>query len=343
MNFEDFAVLLGQKPWLKDMSEAGRVAEDLWRRWGEPHRVWHGREHLLDLLGRTAGAPEAMRFPLVLAVAFHDAIYDPRRNDNEWLSADLFQQMAALPDAEKDQIVAAIDDTATGVPSTPLSEHLLAMDRRILSSTDFHELLSWERSIAREYQYVSWPDYVAGRTDFLEANGLIALAGYVRAHRPHIGIYAGSFDPFHEGHLNILTRAEEIFEKVIVAVGINPDKRSGDVESRVERVRQALPFHEVVAFSGLLTELVAEVSAYATVTLIRGLRDGYDLQQEINQARFLEDISPGVRMAWIPCDRRFQHISSSAIRALGKFDAEKASGYLPDRFAYARELSRAQP
>jgi len=60
------------------------------------------------------------------------------------------------------------------------------------------------------------------------------------------------------------------------------------------------------------------------------------LQQEINQARFLEDLLPDIRTVWIPCDRRSQHVSSTAIRALQKFGAEQAGEYLPDRFAYAR-------
>jgi pantetheine-phosphate adenylyltransferase len=226
------------------------------------------------------------------------------------------------------------------VARNPLSEELLRMDRQILCSSSLSELLAWERDIAREYQLHPWPDYVAGRCHFLRENGLSELAGYVESKRPRIGIYAGSFDPFHQGHLEILLRAEELFDKVIVAVGINPDKNAGTVEDRLDAVRESLPFHEVRGFVGLLTELVEEIGSYADAAVVRGLRDGYDLQQEINQARFLEDLSPQVRTVWIPCDRRSQHISSTAIRALRKFGSPAAASYLPDRFSYAHSIGQ---
>lgn len=338
---DEFAQLLGAQSWLKPEAFLDDVVCDLWKRWHEPHRYWHGPRHLFGLLEEAQSAPDSLRFPLILATAFHDAIYDPRRTDNEPLSARLFLSYAAMGSpSDEVAIVVAIEDTATGIARNPLSEALLEMDRRILGSSNLSELLAWENAIAREYQLHPWPDYVAGRCRFLRDHQLSNLAGYVESKRPRIGIYAGRFDPFHQGHLDILLRAEELFDKVIVAVGINPDKKSGSVEERLNAVRESLPFHEVRGFGGLLTDLVEEIGTYADASVVRGLRDGYDLQQEINQARFLEDLSPQARTVWIPCDRRSQHISSTAIRALRKFGSEAAVSYLPDRFRYAGSLGR---
>lgn len=340
-SLDEFTKLLGEKSWLKPGASLEDVIRDLWERWHEPHRYWHGPRHLFELLDEAQSAPESLRFPLILATAFHDAIYDPRRTDNEPLSAQLFLSYAAMGSAfDEAAIVDAIEDTATGIARNPLSELLLKMDRRILVSRSLGELSDWEGAISREYQLHPWPDYVAGRCRFLRDNQLFDLAEYVESKRPRIGIYAGSFDPFHQGHLDILLRAEELFDKVIVAVGINPDKKSGSVEERLNAVRESLPFHEVRGFGGLLIDLVGEISAYADTSVVRGLRDGYDLQQEINQARFLEDLSPRIRTVWIPCDRRSQHISSTAIRALRKFGSEAAAGYLPDQFRYASSFGR---
>ena len=64
------------------------------------------------------------------------------------------------------------------------------------------------------------------------------------------------------------------------------------------------------------------------VTVIRGLRNGHDLDYEANQLSFLKEIKPDIKVVYIPCDKKYEHISSSAIRSLEKFDEKLSKQYL---------------
>ena len=148
--------------------------------------------------------------------------------------------------------------------------------------------------------------------------------------RKKVGIYAGSFFPFHLGHLNILRKAEKMFDKVIVAVGLNPQK---EYKGNYHNVPNILPHHQVDYYAGQLVEYVNSKRDECDPVLIRGLRDGYDLAQEINLARFLDEQAVARRIERIPItyissDREFEHISSSAIRSLMPEDAKR---YIPER------------
>lgn len=166
-----------------------------------------------------------------------------------------------------------------------------------------------------------------------------------------IGVYCGTFDPFHQGHQNILEKAERIFGKdnVIIAVGINPDKvdnstleviRNYDKDSKDEvfdRIKQAkingiknqIPSKSVEGYIGFLTEYVREKEAEGyNVVVIRGLRNGYDYDYEYNQTRHMWDQFPGMNIIMIPCDPIYTHISSSAYIALEKVKPGSGHKYL---------------
>lgn len=143
-----------------------------------------------------------------------------------------------------------------------------------------------------------------------------------------IGIYPGSFNPFHKGHYNILMKAEKIFDRVIVARGINPEKPKSDWDIP----RQVSDRVEVTTYEGLLTDFVAEVmeplNVNDKVTVIRGLRNSVDLQYEMNQYRYFQDLMPSLQMVSIFCDKEYEHISSSGIRLLKPYGWEKIKNYL---------------
>jgi pantetheine-phosphate adenylyltransferase len=141
-------------------------------------------------------------------------------------------------------------------------------------------------------------------------------------HKPRLGIYAGSFDPFHIGHLDVVKQAAEVFDKVLVAKGINPEKDTRDT--------YPVPLHflndmgiYVRNFDGLLVELIKECEKEFNVTLVRGLRSGADLDYEQNFAAFLRNMYPKVKIVAFYSDPQFRHISSTALRGIKKFsDAE---------------------
>ena len=149
------------------------------------------------------------------------------------------------------------------------------------------------------------------------------LIKYIETRKPKIGLYAGSFNPFHKGHYNILEKAEAIFDKVIVAQGHNIEKPKPTFE-----FPKALEYRQCETYSGLLTDFIRELGY--DVTLIRGLRNTTDLQYELTQYRYFQDMLPGIKTVSILCDKEFEHISSSSIRNLMKYDTNEFRKYILD-------------
>lgn len=137
-----------------------------------------------------------------------------------------------------------------------------------------------------------------------------------------VGVYAGSFNPFHLGHYNILEKAEKIFDKVIIVRAFNPLKKNEIVPLPTQ-----LNTRPVMEHDGLLTDLIKTIP-FDNITLIRGLRNSVDLQHELNQYRYFQDLMPEIQVVSIFCDKEFEHISSSGIRALKHFGDEHVEKYL---------------
>lgn len=140
-----------------------------------------------------------------------------------------------------------------------------------------------------------------------------------------IAIYPGSFNPIHIGHINILEKAERIFGKgnVITAIGINPDKvTTNDLfeqDKKAKVISQKIN-RTVITYSKFLHELIEDYEKEGyNVVIIRGLRNGVDLDYEVNQMRFINDFKKDVNVVYITCDQEFEHISSSAIRKIEQF------------------------
>lgn len=128
-------------------------------------------------------------------------------------------------------------------------------------------------------------------------------------------IYPGSFNPWHQGHDDVLRKAIQVFEKVIIARGDNPEKY---VQGSIEKLRTEIncPYVEVVQFSGLLADFVKKVRPSA---IIRGLRNSQDLEYEKTQQYWNEDLGIEIPTFYIICDRKLTHISSSAIKIIKEF------------------------
>jgi len=142
-----------------------------------------------------------------------------------------------------------------------------------------------------------------------------------------IGIYAGSFNPFHKGHYDILLKAEKIFDKVIIVRGVNPDKAASSwVLPKTLMNREVIILTELE----LITDVVKKLQGDGEnkVTLIRGLRNTHDLQAEINYYYILQDLMPDIQMVSIFTDRLLPHISSSLVRSFVKYGNETYKDYL---------------
>ena len=139
-------------------------------------------------------------------------------------------------------------------------------------------------------------------------------------------IYPGSFDPFTVGHQNVLEKAEKMFkgDRIMIAIGINtvknPNLSSEQMvefkNARMKAVKTQMTSKEVVGYIGFLTDYVREIEqeGYDEVIVVRGLRNGYDLDYEYTNARYMWDQYPGLSIVCIMCDPAYAHVSSTGYR-----------------------------
>ena len=143
-------------------------------------------------------------------------------------------------------------------------------------------------------------------------------------------LFPGSFDPFTAGHLNILRRALSIFDKVVVAAGINQDKRGFfDMDSRLEIIRQATKGMSrvvIVKYDSLTVDLCRELGIRH---IVRGVRNMLDFENERAIADANRLIAPEIETIIIPTAQEFAHISSSAVRDILRHKGD-TSLFLPE-------------
>ena len=147
---------------------------------------------------------------------------------------------------------------------------------------------------------------------------------------PTVGLYAGSFDPFHLGHLSVVKQARQIFDRVIVAKGINPQKKTNINDEFPLPVQSFNNIGvETRVYKTLLTELITELeNEFNNVILVRGLRNGADLEYEQNLIAFLRGMKPNVKVAAFYCEPELRHISSSTLRGIRQFSEIEYNKYV---------------
>lgn len=145
-----------------------------------------------------------------------------------------------------------------------------------------------------------------------------------------IAVYPGSFDPITTGHLDIIERTSKIFDKIIVLVAINRNKKSTfSTEEKVEMIKKVtkhLNNVEVESSSDLVSKFAIKANANV---IIRGLRNFNDYQDEISLFQFNRSIAPNVdTFALFPSANNL-FLSSSSIKELVLFDAD-ITNYIPE-------------
>lgn len=146
----------------------------------------------------------------------------------------------------------------------------------------------------------------------------------------HKALFPGSFDPFTAGHLNILTRALGMFDEVVVAVGVNQDKRGlFSNEQKLDIIHQAidsLKNVEVTSYDGLTVDICRQLGIRH---IVRGVRNMIDFENERAIADANRRIAPEIETIIIPTAQEYAHISSSAVRDLLRHNGD-TSLFLPD-------------
>ena len=146
----------------------------------------------------------------------------------------------------------------------------------------------------------------------------------------HTALFPGSFDPFTAGHLNILKRALTMFDEVVVAVGVNQDKKGFfDMEKRLDIIRQAtqgLQGVSVIQYGNLTIDTCRQLGIQH---IVRGVRNMIDFETERSIADANRRLAPDIETIIIPTAQEFAHISSSAVRDILRHHGD-TSLFLPE-------------
>ncbi|MEX1299213.1 MAG: pantetheine-phosphate adenylyltransferase [Desulfotignum sp.] len=141
--------------------------------------------------------------------------------------------------------------------------------------------------------------------------------------KSRIAIYPGSFDPLTNGHMDVIQRALEIFDEVIVAILRNPAKKSlFSIEERLEMIRQSFNGNDslkVDAFDGLLVDYARMKHA---VAIIRGMRAISDFENEFQMALMNRKLHKDVQSVFLMTGFRWIFTSSSIIKEAAQFGAD---------------------
>jgi len=132
-----------------------------------------------------------------------------------------------------------------------------------------------------------------------------------------VAVYTGTFDPVHLGHLDVIRRGSRLYDKLIVGVGVNPDKKTVfDIDERV-RLIDALTMEaknvEVRKFDGLAVKFVRTVGARI---MIRGLRTLSDMEYEFTMSLMNLHLDPDIETVFLMAKEEYSHVSSSLLRQI---------------------------
>jgi pantetheine-phosphate adenylyltransferase len=141
-----------------------------------------------------------------------------------------------------------------------------------------------------------------------------------------VAVYPGSFDPFTNGHLDVVNRALGIFDRLIVAVAANPEKRQPlfTVEERVKLIRESLKGRdraEVSSYTGLTVEYARSLGAN---TLVKGLRAYSDFDAELQQALMNRKLAPDIHTVFLMSSFAHIFVSSSILKDIASYGGKVA-------------------
>ena len=144
-----------------------------------------------------------------------------------------------------------------------------------------------------------------------------------------IAIYPGSFDPITSGHLNIIRRGANIFDKLIVCVMVNAGKNPmftlNERVNLIQRVTSDLPNVEVDCSSELLAEYAKRRGG---CVILKGLRAGSDFENEFQMALINHKLNPDLDTMFLAAESQYMYLSSSMVKELGRYGTD-LTDFLP--------------
>ena len=147
----------------------------------------------------------------------------------------------------------------------------------------------------------------------------------------NIAVYPGSFDPITNGHLDIITRAAKIYDKLIVAVLINVDKKClFTIQERVnliKKVTKDLKNVEVLSFDGLLVDFAKMNNSKV---ILKGLITVADFEYEFQMSLMNSKLNPDIETVFMMTSSAYSYVSSSSVKQVAKFGGS-IEGLVPDK------------
>ena len=143
-------------------------------------------------------------------------------------------------------------------------------------------------------------------------------------------IYPGTFDPIHNGHIDIVKRVSKLFDQVIMVVAVNKEKNPlFSEQERKELIRESISDINnvnVASFNGLVVEYAKEKNALA---IVRGLRHVSDFEFEFQMAMMNYNLNPQVTSMFMMPDEKYIHLNSTIIKDVSRLGGD-ISDYVPD-------------
>jgi pantetheine-phosphate adenylyltransferase len=150
-----------------------------------------------------------------------------------------------------------------------------------------------------------------------------------------VALYSGSFDPVTNGHVDVIRAAMRLCDRLVVAIGVHPGKaplfspeeRVAMIEAVLSGDAQALGCElAVITFSGLAVDAARESGAGL---IVRGLRDGTDLDYEMSMAGMNGVLAPGIQTVFLPAGLEVRHITATLVRQIALMGGD-VSAFAPD-------------
>ena len=309
-------------------------------KYNEKHRYYHNLDHIeyvLNYYKDTVFENIHEEIYFYISALMHDIIYYPTKYDNEFRSQLFFRELCKqkyfnLKTVEINFISGAILATKEHKYNGDLNfiKLLVDADMGIINDPNINNRINWHNNIFKEYQFVSYNLFKDKRLEFLKSVNSPDI-DYVKNFKPKIGLICGSFNPYHIGHQDIIDKASKIFDKLIIGVGYNTEKTNVDTDNNFNKLKECLPFNEVITYPFTLQQLYDNImNCYdCDLTIVRGIRNSTDLLYEQNLDKFVKR-----PMIYIPAKHDIDHISSSAIRAIEKADPEAVKEFLIEPYMY---------
>jgi pantetheine-phosphate adenylyltransferase len=294
-----------------------QVPEILWN--GNPyHNKDHTRTVITDMVLRSKDVFASCN---LFSAMFHDINYDPRVSEKENLKSACDyarSKLLASRSFTEDFIEIVTDGIETGMTT----------NLRLKSSDLSHfqrtvpEIIETEKLLMKEFSMFDFHAYKREHNRILRSiqnedikPGIDIAVGWLNSFEPNIGWFCGSFSPLHLGHVDVLRKAAEMFDKVVLVQAQNPDK---DIFGKLNYdATPGLKNIEIICLDNDESIPEALQKIKYKPTLIRGIRNSQDLLESQNWIRQINVLSTErINLCMIDGDPKYNHISSSFLRQI---------------------------